>query len=564
MTDALDVERLAEQHPLAHPAVASIRLFDYSTPPGDHLKEVYNALWMAIDSDFPNAPTRIARLMPRGHGKTEGVGVVFPTWAILSHPTIRVAVISKTKGLAAERTEKIVDRVTHHASTFGVEIESHSRTELTTEANDHKEATVSPYGLESQLTGKHFDIILYDDIVDWENQRTETQRRNVRQYFRDYVKNLGARDSVLPNGAVQAVIGTRKHPQDIYATDILDAATWDSEVYRAIHPDDWGVVDRRAWNIRGTDGELYESIADLPPGVGIAPDGVVPQESVRVLWPDLQPPETLLYDVVDGDDSLAIWRRENQQDPEALSGEVLSSEMLHYTDAPTTDDGERIPLTYVAGLDLALIDDPQKAAEQESDYFALAVIGIDPRPDVERAYLTYLARERGLSVKEAVDWVQDHLGGAKAQSPGYDVDALLVEQNAGRGVGQRLRDSSPIPARNVSSTGDKHERIHNLAADFQSARLQIIGDPANDPWETFETDEWLPFPTAAHDDMLDATELAMRAVGFGSVPTAGVSLGGTSQQYGEGVDPESDGAALQDAVREFQQHHRDSGRYSKW
>ena len=87
---------VAERNPLAHPAIASIRLFNYSHPPGPHLKEFYNTLWKAVDEDFPHAPTRIARLLPRGHGKTEGAGVVFPTWLVLDRPDVRVAVISKT------------------------------------------------------------------------------------------------------------------------------------------------------------------------------------------------------------------------------------------------------------------------------------------------------------------------------------------------------------------------------------------------------------------------------------------------------------------------------------
>lgn len=559
--DALDPERLAEQAPLAHPAVASIRLFDYSTPPGDHLVETYNALWMAMDESFPNAPTRVARLLPRGHGKTEGVAVATPTWAILDKPDLRVAVISKTATLAAKRTEKITNAVERNADRFGVNVVDSSRTMLRTEAGrHHKEPTVSAYGLQSDLTGNHFDLIVYDDIVDWDNQRTETQRRNVRNYFRDFVDNLGSNDSVLPNGPVHALIGTRKHPQDIYETDVLGSATWDVRVNRAIHPDDWGVVEARDWQVRGTDGELYASIADLPPDVQVAPDGVVPNRDVRVLWPEFQPPESLLYDIVDGDDSVAVWRRENQQDPEALSGEVLTSEMLIYEpEWPTDDEGNRLPLHYVAGLDLALVDDPQKAAEQESDYFALAVIGIDPRPNVERAYLTYLARERGLSVKEAVEWVEDHLAGRKPRSPGFDVDTLLVEQNAGRGVGQRLRDSTPVPAKNVSSTGDKHDRIHNLSADFQGGELRLLGEPTDPMFEAFETEEWLPFPTAAHDDMLDATELAMRAVGFGSVPTATASVGGGD--YREGG--ESGDSPIEDAVRDYQRQYQNATR-NKW
>lgn len=554
MTPSLDVSQLAEQNPLAHPAVASVRLFDYSMPPGDHLLEFYNSLWRAVDEDFPYASTQIARLMPRGHGKTEGAGVVFPTWLILSRPDVRVAVISKTRGLAAERTEKAVEYIERYASQFGVEVTDSSRTQLTTAANDHKEPTLSPYGLESQLTGKHFDAIIYDDIADWDNQRTETQRRNVRNYFGDYVDNLPGNDSVLPNGPVQAVIGTRKHPQDIYATDILESATWDVGVYTAIDEDDWAVVETRDWKLRGTDGELYDSVAALPPDVKIANNGVIPNRDVDVLWPELQPPEALLYDIADGGDSTAVWRRENQQDPRALSGEVFKSEWLVYTDDLPKPRGA---LRWVAGLDLGLVDDPQQAAEGDTDYTALAVVGVDTVN--ERAYLDRLVRERGLSVKGIVDWVVRQLPDAGADDA---VDKLLVEQNAGRGPGQRLRDNTPIPAENISSSGEKEARIHNLSADFESGTLRIHGDPEKEPWASWEQNEWLQFPTAAHDDRLDAIELAMRAVGFGAVPAATASLD-TTDATGDGeITPDSKAFRESDvgrAIHEIAEQQR--GRY---
>lgn len=530
MSATLDPTELAEHNPLAHPAVSSVRLFDYSMPPGDHLLEFYNTLWRAVDGDFPHAPTRIGRLLPRGHGKTESGGVVFPTWAILSHPTIRVAIISKTKGLAGERTEKVAAAVERHAPAFGIEIAEQSRTQLTTEANDHKEPTLSAYGLESQLTGKHFDVIIYDDIADWDNQRTETQRRNVRNYFGDYVDNLGSNDSILPNGPVQAVIGTRKHPQDIYATDILDAARWDVRVYTAINESDWPIVETRDWQVRGDDGDVYDTIADLPADVSLAPEGVLPNRDVDVLWPELQPPEALLADIVDGDHSTAVWKRENQQDPRALAGEVFKSEWLVYEDSLPKD---RSALRWVAGLDLGLVDDPQQAAEGDTDYTALAVVGVDG--DNQRAYLDHLVRERGLSVKGIVDWVERQLPDTNADDA---IEMLLVEQNAGRGPGQRLRDTTPIPAENISSTGDKEARIHSLSADFESGALRIHGDEGSDPWASFEQNEWLQFPTAAHDDRLDAIELAMRAVEFGAVPTATVSIGssGTGGATGQGAE----------------------------
>ena len=510
----VDIETLAERKPLAHPAVASVRLFDYSQPPGDHLLELYNTLWRATDPDYPHAPTHVARLLPRGHGKTEAGAVVFPMWLILSRPDIRVAVISKTKGLAAERTEKVVEMVERYAEAAGIDVAESGRTQLTTSANDHKEATVSPYGLESQLTGKHFDAIVYDDIADWDNQRTETQRRNVRNYFRDYTDNLPSNDAVLPDGPVQLVIGTRKHPQDIYATDVLDSPQWDTEVYTAIAEADWPIVETRDWQLRGDDGNLYDDVAALPPDVTLANNGVVPNREVDVLWPEFQPPESLLTDIVGGDHSSAVWKRENQQDPQALAGEVFKSEWLVYEDALSK---ARSAYRWVAGLDLGLVDDPQQAAEGDTDFTALAVIADDPENDV--SYLTRLRRERGLSVKGIADWTERNL------PADVTIDNLLVEQNAGRGPGQRLRDDTDVPTENVSSSGGKETRIHNLSASFESGELRIVGNPDTDPWASFEQDEWLQFPTAAHDDRLDAIELAMREVDTGGVPTARASFG---------------------------------------
>jgi predicted phage terminase large subunit-like protein len=510
-TESPTVSEIAERNPLAHPGISSIQLFNYSLPPGDHLKELYNAVWKAVDPDYPNAPKKIARLLPRGHGKTESSGVVSPTWAVLNRPRIRVAVISKTKDIAAERTAKIVDTVVRWAPRFGVGIDNAASTQLTTEANNHKEATVAPYGLESQLTGKHFDIIIWDDIADWDNQRTETQRRNVREYFRDYTKNLGDPDSVLEGGAVQVMIGTRKHPQDVYATDILDSATWDVKVRKAVNEADWKLIEQRAWTVRGDDGTVYDDVGDLPPDVNLANNGVIPEQPIRVLWPEHKPPSALLYDIVDGDDTLPIWRRENQQDPHALAGEVFESDWLTYVgELPKPESSYQ----WAVGMDLGLVEDLQQAAENDTDWSAIAVYALNPTAG--RAYLTELLRERGLSVKATAEWAEDQL-------EDVPVDLMLIEQNANRGVAQRLRDDSPIPAMGTTSTGNKEERIHNMAAEFESSTFRIVGDPTAEKWRSFETDEWLQFPNAAHDDRLDALSIGRRAIAqFGTSSGDGV------------------------------------------
>ncbi|MDL0133510.1 hypothetical protein, partial [Halobacterium salinarum] len=50
------------------------------------------------------------------------------------------------------------------------------------------------------------------------------------------------------------------------------------------------------------------------------------------------------------------------------------------------------------------------------------------------------------------------------------------------------------------------------ASDFEAGDLRIVGDPGDEQWRSFEQKEWLQFPTAAHDDRLDAVEIARRCV----------------------------------------------------
>lgn len=510
---------IAERNPIAHPGITSMQCFDYTHAPGDHLKDVYNSAWKAVDDDYQYAPKKLAYLLPRGHGKTEASAVVIPTWVVLRYPNARVAVISKTKRLAEERTSKAVEYIENWASSFGVELESTASTQLTTAANDHKEPTISPYGIESQVTGKHFDVIIWDDIADWENQRTEAQRKNVRNYFRDFTSNLGDPDSVFDGGAVQLMIGTRKHPRDIYATDILDSVTWDTTVRTAIAEKDWPKVERQEWEVVGTDGKVYDSLGDLPEDVNLGNNGVIPDGNISVLWPEHKSPSALLYDIVDSDDSLAIWRRENQQDPQALAGEVFKAEWLDYVDTLPKD-----PTAYrwLVGMDIGLVEDIQQAAEDDTDYSAIAVVAWND--EAESGYLTDLVRQRGLSVKATAEWAVRTLSSTH-------VDAMLIEQNANRGVAQRLRDNSPIPARGTTSSGSKEERIHNMAANFESSELRIVGDTSADKWESFETDEWLQFPNSAHDDRLDAIEIALRARSSGvDHSTRSASTSSTNRQ----------------------------------
>ena len=73
-----------------------------------------------------------------------------------------------------------------------------------------KEATVTAAGVDTSLLGKHFDIIIGDDIVTEENSLTEGQRNKIKSYF--YKTLLGCLE---PDGRLW-IIGTRFQEEDLY------------------------------------------------------------------------------------------------------------------------------------------------------------------------------------------------------------------------------------------------------------------------------------------------------------------------------------------------------------
>jgi len=493
-----------QRGPRAHPVATAEHLFDYSVPvhTADHLLRFYNALYKAAIGAYPDALRQVAALMPRGHGKTEAGTVVTPAWVLARWPDARIAVISKTEGAASERVEKVGRTLTEHSDRLGITLTEQTKTAFTTAANDaagHKEPSMSAHGINSQVTGGHYDVLVFDDVVDWENQRLQSRRRKIRDTFEDYSSNLLEKDSTLPTGPVTIAVGTRKHPRDLYATELLADRSWLVFEERALA--DWSIVADGAYQIKGQDGRLYDSPGDLPADVDPVQDGVVPEREVDVLWPELQPLPRLLHDVVFGDRSPAIWKRENQNDPAALQGSVFKPGWLTYVDALPGD-----PATYdwYAGLDVAVVEDAQAAAEGEGDFSALAILG----DSGSRRYLTHLWRTRGRSVKGTADWAAGKIADATVAGHDLSLTRCRVETNKAPGVHQRLRDDHPVPAVGHDSTTAKEGRLHDLAGEFQGGDLVIRGDQTADRWRRFEQEEWLQFPDAAHDDRLDAIDLA--------------------------------------------------------
>lgn len=483
--------------PLCHPGVFARECLDHSFEIPSHLREIYHSVFQATDDRYPNAPKNLGRLMPREHGKSEVGSVIVPTWAALRNPNTRILIMMETEGQAKGKLRECRDHIERLAPQFGRTIQESNKTELTLERDQaHDVPTIKAAGFETGITGGHFDILSFDDIISWESQRTEARREKKWQMFQDY-QNLGSRgDSVF------LVLGTRKHPRDLYS-HLIEGIGWDTVVRRAIS--DWSIIEEGEFtvttdlenrytgdSIQGIDGER-ETVVD-----------VQPHRDVDVLWPERWPLSALISDLISGygrEQGTLVWRRENQNDAEALQGQILSGDMLTFVD--------RLPkrkrdYSWYAGLDPAVEDDPEKAAQNDTDYWGLAIVAYDRSDDV--AYIPDIFRRRGMSLAKGISWVRDSLNSYP------NVSKCIVEsQQAQRWFVQEGKDAG-LTLESTTSSGSKEERIISMSARFESDKVQIVGDAASSSkWESF-VDEWASFPTGDHDDRLDACEIALRAI----------------------------------------------------
>jgi len=227
-------------------------------------------------------------LAPRGFGKTTIVGG-YIIWRIVRDPDIRILIVT----------------INQNKGQSGIA---------------HKEPTLEVLGVDSKMISGHYDLIVLDDITDYQNSRTEHRRRQLEEWYSQILLPM-----LLPDGQI-IDIGTRWHQADIHAW-LMQKPMFKSKVYRAI----------------------------------------IDEEKKIVLWPERFPYETL----VSIRNQIGRARFAMQYQNEFISPEdaVIKWDWIRYYDEAPQN------LRRYMGVDMA-------AASQTSDYFVICVIGIADNGDV--------------------------------------------------------------------------------------------------------------------------------------------------------------------------------------
>ena len=141
-------------------------------------------------------------LAPRGHGKSTIGDVDFCITKVLRNPDIRIMIGSKTQTQASAFLKEIRTHFEQNVNLiriFGDWKKSRDNVwndkEFTVNRRTviKKEATVSALGASGAVVSKHFDIIIGDDLVGFENARTEAQRKVLNEWVLQlFIPNTGA------------------------------------------------------------------------------------------------------------------------------------------------------------------------------------------------------------------------------------------------------------------------------------------------------------------------------------------------------------------------------------
>jgi len=306
-----------------------------------------------------------------------------------------------------------------------------------------KEATIEAWGVvDGQPTSKHFAILNYDDIVTRESVTTpEMMQKTTDALALSY--NLGA------HGGKRRFIGTRYHYNDTYRT-LIDRGSAVPRIYPATK------------------------------------DGTVEGEPVFLTREAL--------DQKRRDQGPYVFACQMLLDPKADETQGFKEEWLKYASIN--------PM----GLNTVMLFDPASAKKKDSDYTAGWVLGLGSDRNL---YVLDCVRDR-LSLTERADLVFAWHRKWQPMAVGYEKYGMMADVEH---IRDRMeRENYRFDITELGGQQPKVDRIRRLIPWFEKGRVYLPPSLDKTNYEgrtvnlvrTFIDDEYLAFPVAAHDDMLDA------------------------------------------------------------
>lgn len=413
-------------------------------------------------------------LAPRGHGKSTIGDVDFCITKVLRNPDIRIMIGSKTQTQASAFLKEIRTHFEQNVNLIRIfgdwkksrdniwndkEFTVNRRTVI------KKEATVSALGASGAVVSKHFDIIIGDDLVGFENARTEAQRKVLKEWFYSSLY-----PTLEPDGEIH-ILGTRYSPMDLYE-DLIKSKNYKVNVQQAITVKD------------GQEYSLWESKFSL--------------EKLRSIREEA---------------GLIIFNMQYQNNTELAKGKIFKYKYFkHFEEYDIDYDLNRvrvkvldsqgvpywIPVRIYMGADLAISEDETS----NNDYFVLTVIGVDKNKNV---YVLDYLKER-LTFNAQLNAILDYGKNKFPMVERIGVETVQYQKS----LAQEIRRLSLLPVINIQTSKDKVTRAMRRSALFENGKV----------WFRIGMDDLeeclLLFPEVDHDDLFDGLDFALTVADQGN------------------------------------------------
>lgn len=413
-------------------------------------------------------------LAPRGHGKSTIGDVDFCITKVLRNPDIRIMIGSKTQTQASAFLKEIRTHFEQNVNLiriFGDWKKSRDNVwndkEFTVNRRTviKKEATVSALGASGAVVSKHFDIIIGDDLVGFENARTEAQRKVLKEWFYSSLY-----PTLEPDGEIH-ILGTRYSPMDLYE-DLIKSKNYKINVQQAITVKD------------GQEYSLWESKFSL--------------KKLRSIREEA---------------GLIIFNMQYQNNTELAKGKIFKYKYFkHFEEYDIDYDLNRvrvkvldsqgvpywIPVRIYMGADLAISEDETS----NNDYFVLTVIGVDKNKNV---YVLDYLKER-LTFNAQLNAILDYGKNKFPMVERIGVETVQYQKS----LAQEIRRLSLLPVINIQTSKDKVTRAMRRSALFENGKV----------WFRIGMDDLeeclLLFPEVDHDDLFDGLDFALTVADQGN------------------------------------------------
>jgi len=414
---------------------------------------------------------RIAVNIAPRFGKSYLVSFYFPAWFLGNHPDQKVMMVSHTADLAIDFGRMVRNLIASekYQAVFGgkggVELSQDSKSAGRWHTNHGGEYFA--VGVGGAIAGRGADLLLIDDP----HNEQDIINGNLDVFDKAYEWfTTGARTRLMPGGRV-AIVQTRWALNDLTGRVVKDMVMNEEA-------DQYEVVEFPAI--------LEKEITDEEGNIEIV------QKS---LWPDQWPLEDLLKTKA----SMPVyqWNAQYQQNPTSEEGAIVKREWWRVWDRETPPKCNFIIQTWDTAFE----------KHNRADYSACTTWGVWwPEGEPDKPHL-------GGANIILLDSFRDRMEFPELKRVAFDhynlwkPDAFIVEKKAsGAPLIYELRAMGIIVQEFTPSKGnDKISRLNSVSDMFAS---RIVWAPQT-RWAEEVVDEVASFPAGEHDDLVDATTLAL-------------------------------------------------------